>query len=299
MAMAKRGSQLRVAKRAARRASKNGLNWGLDLHIPISWPRNRRQTSLPPRFPLRAKGFSEAGQAGRKCSSAARGHLPIPPKTDYLPSTPAALLRLSVKDCRVADVIGIDGKNRIVPSPVRGRLPTAARTRIIELFAQFQPVKEIRAVIRAEFGRDLADATISHYDPTRASSKLSQEQRAQFAALRAAYVDSASSVAIAHQAHRLRNYEAVYAKALKSNDFASALKAMELAAKEMGGVLTNTSTVKHEGKVDHRHLTLEDAKAELAMRLASVMEKETITLSLPASSVTHEVDSTARDVAQG
>lgn len=164
--------------------------------------------------------------------------------------------------------------NRVDPLPVRGRLTTAMRNRIIELFSQFQTVSVIRATIKAEFGRTLADATISHYDPTRASSRLSVEQRAQFDALRASYIDSAKDVAIAHQAHRLRRYEEVYDKALKGRDYSAALKAMELAAKELGGAMTNASTVKHEGNVTHRHLSAGDARTELAMRLTAMLEQQ-------------------------
>lgn len=181
---------------------------------------------------------------------------------------------MTFDDDRDSEVIDMRTGNRVVPLPVRGRLTTAMRSRIIELFAQFQTVKIIRATIKAEFGRDLADATISHYDPTRASCQLSQAQRAQFDALRASYVNSAKDVAIAHQAHRLRKYEEIYEKALKGRDYSAALKAMELAAKELGGVMTNQSTVKHEGNVTHRHLTPQDAKAELAMRLTAMIETQ-------------------------
>ncbi len=181
---------------------------------------------------------------------------------------------MTFEDERQSEVIDMKTGNRVDPLPVRGRLTTAMRNRIIELFAQFQTVSVIRSAIKTEFGRTLADATISHYDPTRASSKLSVEQRAQFDALRASYVDSAKDVAIAHQAHRLRKYEEIYDKALKGRDYSAALKAMELAAKELGGVMTNQSTVKHEGNVTHRHLSPADAKVELGMRLQAMLEQQ-------------------------
>lgn len=181
---------------------------------------------------------------------------------------------MTFDDDEQSNVVAIKGGNGVVPSLVRGRLTTAMRNRIIEMFAQFQSVRAIREAIKSEFGRVLADATISHYDPTRASCQLSKEQRAQFDALRASYIDSAKDVAIAHQAHRLRKYEEIYDKSLKARDFSAALKAMELAAKELGGVMTNQSTVKHEGNVTHRHLTPQDAKAELAMRLTAMVEAQ-------------------------
>jgi hypothetical protein len=83
-------------------------------------------------------------------------------------------------------------------------------------------------------------------------------------------------VAIAHQAHRLRRYETLVDKAEKAKDFSAALKGLELAAKEMGGVLEGRTTVKHEGSVEHRHLSIEDQRAELAMRLSAVIEGGTL-----------------------
>ncbi len=57
-------------------------------------------------------------------------------------------------------------------------------------------------------------------------------------------------------------------KATKSKDYNAALKGLELAAKEMGGVLEGKTTVRHEGSVAHVHGSLEDMRLELAMRLA-------------------------------
>jgi hypothetical protein len=159
----------------------------------------------------------------------------------------------------------------------RNRLPIEIRRRIVELFATFQPLNSIIETIKDEFGQTLHRDTVRHYDPTRLNSKLSPSMVALFNEVRTRYVEQSTSVAIAHQAHRLRRYETIIDKAERAKDFSSALKGLELAAKEMGGVLTNVSRTEVKGQIEHRHLSIEDAKAELAMRLQSAIEGGTLT----------------------
>lgn len=165
---------------------------------------------------------------------------------------------------------------RADPSPVRTRLPAEIKRRIVELFATFQSVSQIHAAILSEFNLDLAKSTIVHYDPTR-SPRLSPRLRQLFDEVRSRYVERAADVAIAHQAHRLRLLENLVAKAEKARDFGNAIKGLELAAREMGGQLTNVQKREVQGEVVHRHLTPEDAKAELAMRIGALIEAQNVT----------------------
>jgi hypothetical protein len=165
--------------------------------------------------------------------------------------------------------------------PERTRLPMAVRMRIVELFATFHKVSEIQSTIKTEFHIDLPAATVHHYDPHR-SKKLSPRLKSYASEVRAAYVEKASEVAVAHRAHRLRMLQGVIEKAEKAKDFGNAIKGLELAAKEMGGVLEGKQIVEHRGSVEHRHLSVEDARAELAMRLGAVIEGGTLQHALPA-----------------
>jgi hypothetical protein len=89
--------------------------------------------------------------------------------------------------------------------------------------------------------------------------------------VRARYVEEAADIAISHQAHRLRRLEAVHDAAMRAKDFTNAIKALEVAAKELGG-LGETVTVKHSGTVGHVHATIDEARAEVTMRLAGLLE---------------------------
>jgi hypothetical protein len=73
---------------------------------------------------------------------------------------------------------------------------------------------------------------------------------------------------VSHQAHRLRLIGDIVSKATTAKDFGNALKGLELAAKEMGGLGT---VVEHKGIVSHVHGSIEDARRELADRLRGAL----------------------------
>lgn len=151
-------------------------------------------------------------------------------------------------------------------------LENPVKLRIIELFAMFYTAASIKAQIELEHGISLDIKQIASYDPTKKSSAIGKKLRAVFEEVRADYVSKASEMAMAHQAHRLRLIGEVVEKATNSADFSAALKGLELAAKEMGGVLEGRTVVRHEGAVAHVHGTIEDARQEVAMRLQSLVD---------------------------
>jgi hypothetical protein len=136
----------------------------------------------------------------------------------------------------------------------------------------------IRDTLRSETGLLIPDHTLRYYDPWRAGSKLSPKLKAYGDEVRKAYVERATDVAIAHQAHRLRKLEAIIEGATKSKDYGNAIKGLELAAKEMGGTLAGQHTVTHKGAVAHVHGSIDDMRSELAMRLTTLADA----MALPA-----------------
>lgn len=125
---------------------------------------------------------------------------------------------------------------------------------------------------------------------------MGQALRTLFDETRKRYVTDVASVAIAHQAHRLRLVSRVVEKATNSKDYAAALKGLELAAKEMGGALTAQHVVRHEGTVGHVHATVEEARRELAARLSTVVAGG---LLLSVATPTVEVDDTPQSPSVG
>lgn len=165
-----------------------------------------------------------------------------------------------------------EGESASAQTLVRSDLSPAGKRRIVELWATFHSLSQIRDIMRAETGSRISDGVLCYYNVGHPNSRASPRLKLLFAETRKRYVEEAKDVAIAHQAHRLRQLERVVELATKSKDYNAALKGIELAAKEMGGL---TQTVRHEGIVGmvHKHThSIEDAKAEVAMRLTQLLE---------------------------
>ena len=192
--------------------------------------------------------------------------------------------------------VGKQVDDPLVPSS----LTMAGKHRLVELWATFHTLSQIRDIMRAETGLVTPDDTIRYYNVGHPKSRASPKLKALYAEVRKRYVEEAKDVAIAHQAHRLRKLENIIESATKSKDYTAALKGIELAAKEMGGL---TQTVRHEGRVEQAHLhvhgTTEDMRTELAMRLAALADTvaPTVVEALPAPSVGQSVGT--RDAEDG
>lgn len=172
--------------------------------------------------------------------------------------------------------------NPAEPLPVRTALSPEVKIRIVELFAQFWTAATIAKQIELEFGKVLDIKQIAAYDPSKASTSVGVKLRKVYDEIRADYISKSGAMAMAHQAHRLRLIGEIVEKATTARDFGNAIKGLELAAKEMGGVLEGRSVVTHQGAIAHVHGTVEDARQEVAMRLASLVEGG---LLLPAPAV--------------
>lgn len=173
-------------------------------------------------------------------------------------------------------------KSLLARKPGWKMLENPVKLRIIELFAHYYTAASIQTQIDLEFGKWLDIKQIAAYDPTKRSSNVGKKLRLLFNDMRAEYIAKSAEMAMAHQAHRLRLIGEVVEKATNARDFGNALKGLELAAKEMGGVLEGKQTVIHSGAVAHVHGTIEDARQEVAMRLAALVDGG---LLLPAADV--------------
>lgn len=171
----------------------------------------------------------------------------------------------------MGDVIGIDGEGQARPNHAPRGLPNEVKQRIVTLFAQFQGVGPIHRTIREEFGLALDHRTIAQYDPSRPQARIGRRLRDVYASAREAWVGKQATIGVSMQNQRLRLIERAIEGAERGKDWGNVARLLELAAKEMGGVLTNVSKVEHGGAVGHLHLTAEDARAELARRLNGVV----------------------------
>lgn len=154
-----------------------------------------------------------------------------------------------------------------VPEARRG-LAQEVKLRMIELFAQFQGVSAVQDTIKSEYGLALDRRTVESFNPDSPRCKCGKRLKTAFSQHRDAYIKETAKHGVAHQAHRLRLIGTIVDKATTAKDFANALKGLELAAKEMGGLGT---VVEHKGTVAHIHGTVEDARREVAERLKALI----------------------------
>ena len=157
----------------------------------------------------------------------------------------------------------------------RGLTPEQKRF-IVESYACFQPLTEIEAALLKRWQIRLDRRHLASFDAGRPDCRIGQRLKRYYAECRKAYIEGVRDVAISHQAHRLRLVGRIVEKATTSKDYAAALKGLELAAKEMGGALASVHTVRHEGQIAHVHATVEEARREVAARLAQVIEGGTL-----------------------
>lgn len=191
----------------------------------------------------------------------------------------------------MGDVVDMGG-GEAHPLPVRRGLPREVQARIVTLFACFQGVNAIAKAIHEEFGIVLDHRTVGHYDCGKPKARVGRRLRELYASTRERYIGQQAEVGIAHQNHRLRRLERLLDAAERGRDWSAAAKLLELAAKEVGGVLTNVSKVEHKGSVAQVHMSIEDARAELAARLSQVIDGGTLT---PAKALEHKDNSPQSD----
>ncbi len=152
--------------------------------------------------------------------------------------------------------------------PPRRGLTHEIKSRMVELFAQFQSVSQVGDVLKSEYGLTLDRRTIEAFNPDSPRCRIGKRLISLFNSHRDAYIKECAKHGVAHQAHRLKLIGQIVDKATTAKDFANALKGLELAAKEMGGL---SQKVEHTGTVSHVHGTVEEARRELADRLKALV----------------------------
>lgn len=168
---------------------------------------------------------------------------------------------------RLLEALSEKGSEVNLVRPARVVLTHEVKCRIVVLLAQFQGLAAIRDMIAEEFGLTLHKQTIAHYDPQRSGRRLSPRLALLFEEARKLYVSDHHSIGISHQSHRLRVIERLAGKAEAAKQYTTAGALLKQAAEELGAI---TQRVRHEGSVVH--MSLDDARSELAQRLASAID---------------------------
>lgn len=106
---------------------------------------------------------------------------------------------------------------------------------IVEAFACYKEVTEVRAEVLETFGLDLAQSTVYHYHPEH-STQCALRWRVHFDATRKAFVTTAAQHAIAHLPFRLQELLYWYRFAKKAKNPVLAASILRQAAEDVGGM---------------------------------------------------------------
>jgi hypothetical protein len=124
------------------------------------------------------------------------------------------------------------------------KLNNQVKRYIVRALATYETPSQVAEGVKAEFGLTLPRQRIAAYDPTvKAGAKLSREWRELFDQTRKAFLRDTGAIGISHLPYRLRAIERMYVKAVEANDTPLALKCLQQAAEDIGGIYTNARVV--------------------------------------------------------
>jgi len=156
-------------------------------------------------------------------------------------------------------------------------LSEQAKLRLVTLLARFSGPSEAARIVTKEFGVTLTRAQAWKYDPTRPACRISPKLKGVFFEVRDRWLNRMCEVGVANKAHRLRALDRLVAKLEERGDYLGALKALELAAREVGGVFEKLASqsapkpVATESGHDGHTRDVASAREELELRLQGLL----------------------------
>ena len=119
------------------------------------------------------------------------------------------------------------------------RLPERVKRRIVEHLACLYSNAEVVELIEQEFEITLTTRHVRAYDPMSFQCVASDRLRAYYATVRERLATEVAAIPIAHRAFRLHRLQKIHDQAAAAGNLEMAARALEQAAKEVGGMFTN------------------------------------------------------------
>lgn len=129
------------------------------------------------------------------------------------------------------------------------RLNGAQKRFVVICLARFMYPTEVAKMVGEDFGIEMTRQSVEKYDPTKfAGQNLGDEMTKLFWEERKKYVADEAAIDVSNRAFRLEQLSRLYRLALKDGKDVIAAQHLAQAAKERGGLYTNTRRVKVEDK---------------------------------------------------
>jgi hypothetical protein len=161
--------------------------------------------------------------------------------------------------------------------PARPKLNDEARAFVVVQLACYRSLPAIVADVKRIYGVEISEQAVSHYDPT-TLSRSAAKWTDLFHSARKAYLEEVQAEPLAYQRHRLRLLnDVIAANVEKLNtdmrfDASEQIrKAVETAAKDLGGVFTNVKkgSLELTGSVG---ITVDEQRNKLEDKLREILE---------------------------
>ncbi|KVD48643.1 hypothetical protein WS61_07430 [Burkholderia sp. ABCPW 11] len=115
-------------------------------------------------------------------------------------------------------------------------LPEPVKARIVQGLACFDSPSQVARDVLAEFGMNVTPQHCESYDPTKAAgAKVGKKRRAEFEAIRAAFLADLGQSAMSHRAVRLRRLERLMNRAENSGNIVLTAQLIEQISRECEG----------------------------------------------------------------
>lgn len=151
-------------------------------------------------------------------------------------------------------------------------LSEAHKEAIVIQLAHFRRPAEVVEFMREHHELDLTVQQVRTYDPTNPRFEADRDKWPPiFEAAREAYITNVKAIPIANQAFRLNELADLYDKAKKQKNYKLAAELAEQAAREVGGVLTNSRELNINDGRKAREMSPEDRAAALGAIISDAM----------------------------
>lgn len=145
---------------------------------------------------------------------------------------------------------------------------------IVAALACFREPAAIIAYFQSEYGLVIDYKQVARYDPQRSYYAGGEKWREIFDAKRKAYLHDVATVPIANQGYRLNAIQTGVDAAMKAENWMVMARLLELAAREVGGLLTNQHNVRIDDNRPKRAIDMnpEERRAALSDLIRQAIE---------------------------
>lgn len=115
---------------------------------------------------------------------------------------------------------------------------------ILKRLAELDPMPSIIRAFKEEYGEDITIQTVRSYDPRDwHANKYAKENEELFFRIRQNLIDQVERIPIANRVYRVQELQRLYQESSADGDRQNAMRALEMSAKEVGGIYTNTRQI--------------------------------------------------------